>query len=76
MGIGFLFKLDETSILNHTNERKIKGVANEIIAGDKTDKSEERQKTTNEIEDKVSSNSEDEDDPFESDIKIDYKTGE
>ena len=76
MGIGFLFKLDETSILNHTNERKIKGAANEIIAGDKTDKSEQRQRTTNEIEDKVSSNSEDEDDPFESDIQIDYKTGE
>ena len=73
MGIGFLFRLDETSVGNHKNERRIKGTAN-MLQDQIVDKDED---ATNVAEDERDKNSDDddEDDPFKTDIKIDYSSG-
>merc|ERR1712131_568105 len=69
MGVGFLFRLDETSVGNHKNERRIKGTAN--LLQDAENKAED---VTNESEDDKDTD-DDEEDPFKSDIKIDYSSG-
>ena len=79
MGIGFLFKLDETSVQNHKNERKIKGQANQLInneAGNtmlETDAS--NTDCSNKTEEGKVDNENVEKDPFDTDIKVEYKTG-
>ena len=70
MGVGFLFRLDETSVGNHKNERRIKGTAN--VLQEAEDKGEE---TKNVSEDVKDSEDEEEEDPFKTDIKIDYTSG-
>ena len=70
MGVGFLFRLDETSVGNHKNERRIKGTANMLQEAE--DKGEE---TKNVSEDVKDSEDEEEEDPFKTDIKIDYTSG-
>ena len=59
MGIGMLFKLDETCVAKHQGERKVKGQANLLLEMD--DQIENKQEETNEPED--------------DEIKIDYSKG-
>lgn len=69
MGVGFLFRLDETSVGNHKNERRIKGTANLLQEAEN-----ETEASENMVVDDDDNNSEDED-PFKTDIKIDYTSG-
>ena len=73
MGVGFLFRLDETSVGNHKNERRIKGTANILQEGET--KNEENIIEEAEPEDEDNQSDDDEEDPFKSDIKIDYTSG-
>ena len=75
MGIGFLFKLDETSVQNHKNERKIKGQANQLIHNEAGNNLETDSSNINKTEEGKAENENVEKDPFDTDIKVEYKTG-